>query len=701
MFKRVLPLIFLFLFTLLLFRPWWQNEKLPIPADTIVGLYHPWRDLYVKDFPSGVPFKNFLITDSVRQLYPWRELAMGYLRQGKMPSWNPYVLTGVPLAANIQSAPFYPLNILYLLGPFSQIWSLQVVLQILLGGIFMIMYLRNKNLKPEAISVGVLSWVGSGFFIAWLEHNTLVQAAIWLPLMLLCIDKKWFLLLVGAITFSFFAGAPQIFLYVIGMVVAYALWNKKLIWLLLPLGLAAILTFPQWSVTAQFGVNALRTVGIDAWKEPGWFLPWQNLAQFLAPDYFGNPATLNYFGVWNYMEFVGYIGIFPTILAIVNLISRKSKQEWFFIIVLLVCLAFSLPSVFSEIPYKLHLPLITVVQPTRLMVLINFSLSIMAAFGMQSLLSGKQRKSLIIAVLLLSLGFVALWFGANNPISTRNLYLPILLFSLAVLTLGLSIWRPKLIWVAILILVFDLFRFGNKFESFSSPSFLFPQTLITKYLQENIGNYRIAAIDDRIFPPNFSVHYKIPIISGYDSLLPKRSVELLNAIDKSSLSRIVVPKNYNSQIFDLLGVKYVLSLDPIKSDKLTLVFEEGQTKVYENKKVLPRSFFIKRVFIAGDPQSAIERLFSSDFNAWEEAVTEGIFKTTQFSIGSAEINEYSPSEVIVNTSNSGDGLLVLTDTYYPGWVVSIDGVDAKINVVDYALRGVIVPAGQHKVRFSI
>src|SRR2546423_82401 len=82
------------------FRPFLFQYKLPIPADTIVGLYHPFRDLYAKEYPRGIPFKNPLTTDPVRQQYPWRYLAIGLEEKFQLPLWNPYTFAGMPLLAN-------------------------------------------------------------------------------------------------------------------------------------------------------------------------------------------------------------------------------------------------------------------------------------------------------------------------------------------------------------------------------------------------------------------------------------------------------------------------------------------------------------------------------------------------------------------------------------------------------------------------
>src|SRR5581483_10128480 len=98
--KQYFILIFAFL-VLYFFKPFFLNSLLPIPSDTIVGLYHPYRDLYAQTNPNGLPFKNFLITDPVRQQYPWKNLAIQTEKKGEIPLWNPYNFSGTPLLANL------------------------------------------------------------------------------------------------------------------------------------------------------------------------------------------------------------------------------------------------------------------------------------------------------------------------------------------------------------------------------------------------------------------------------------------------------------------------------------------------------------------------------------------------------------------------------------------------------------------------
>ena len=109
----LLPVLAFFFFA----QPLFLKGYIPIPADDLIGLYYPFRDLYAVTNPNGIAYKNFLITDPIRQQYPWRDLSISIEKQLQLPIWNPYSLTGTPLLANFQSAVFYPLNVLFFIFP--------------------------------------------------------------------------------------------------------------------------------------------------------------------------------------------------------------------------------------------------------------------------------------------------------------------------------------------------------------------------------------------------------------------------------------------------------------------------------------------------------------------------------------------------------------------------------------------------------
>ena len=100
--KDVIALLFFVLIVGVFFYRTIVFGKLPVPSDSLVGLYHPYRDALAVQYPNGIPFKNFLITDPVRQQIPWRMSAVTAIRLGRLPLWDASTFSGSPVLANIQ-----------------------------------------------------------------------------------------------------------------------------------------------------------------------------------------------------------------------------------------------------------------------------------------------------------------------------------------------------------------------------------------------------------------------------------------------------------------------------------------------------------------------------------------------------------------------------------------------------------------------
>ncbi len=771
-----LPILLLSTVILLFFYPVALFGKLPVPADTIIGLYHPFRDLYAKEYPRGIPFKNSLITDPVRQQYPWRFLTIFTEKNLVLPLWNPYSMAGSPLLANLQSAPFYPLNILLFLPDFSIWWSVIILLQPLLGGIFMYLFLRNLSLTKYSAFFGGFIYAFCGFSIAWLEWGTIGHVALWLPLILLSIDKvfditplchpdrpkgaegshaakllpthlnkkliPWSSIFIFSLSSAFFAGHLQTFfyLYIISLLYFVVRWmqfgkSKNILFIYLILNtLYIILTSIQWYPTLQFILKSAREVDQIPFQKEGWFLPVQHLIQFFAPDFFGNPTTLNYWGVWNYGEFIGYIGIFPLIMACFALFYRYDKKTLFFGSIFFLSLFFALPTWLARLPFELQIPFLNTAQPTRLLFLTDFSLSILAALGLDYFIRKQEKGKIIYPLIFLFLVYLSLWaFVIFAPSATRllpenintaknNLYFPTLVFSLIVLTSLLFLFiknkNSQTIFILLVIglTVFDLFRFAYKFTPFTPEKYLFPEASSLSFLQKYSDVSRIMTTDAMILPPNFSVMYHLQSIDGYDPLYLRRYGELIAAMERNApdikppfgFNRIINPHNYGTKIADLLGVKYVLSLTDLSSPKLTKVFEEGTTKIYENKDAVERAFFVRGIYPSSGKQQTINAIFDKNIDLRQIAVVENwdSGKITFTSKGNkAEITKYRDNEVTIETNNKEEGFLVLTDTFYPAWHAKIcnntkaNCYETKIYLTDYNFRGIIVPKGKYTIIF--
>lgn len=739
---RFFSFTFLFFAIVFFYAPFLFSFKLPIPADSIVGLYSPYRDFYSASYPNGIPFKNFLITDPVRQTYIWKELSIDVIKSGHLPLWNPYEMAGKPLISNFQSGVFYPLNLIFFVLPFAFSWSVFIMMQTVLGGIFTFWYLRNLKINAYASLLGSLSILFSGFSISWLEWGTVISTSLWLPLLLLSIDKifhnakphkisrKWFIVYTFALISSFFAGHLQTFFYLFLICTFYFIFRlrenkghkKTLVAFLVANVVFIVVTVVQWVPTLQFINLSARELDQNYRTVEGWFIPWKHLIQFVSPDFFGNPVTLNYWGTWNYGELVGFIGVLPLLFSFFSFFKKNSTVV-FFLSVALISLLFALPTGISKVPYVYNLPFLSSAQPTRLIFLVSFSLSVLASFGFDTIINYKKvSRKFLIPPFVVGAVFILLWVAVitNSPVlfgsaaealtAKRNLIFPSAIFMVGIILLFLLFrlkserLRQGVIILIVIVAFFDLLRFAQKFTPFTNPSYLYPNTHSIDFLKEQKGAFRIAVMDRRIMPPNFFTHYKLQTIEGYDPLYLRSYAEYITAMERGKpnitqpfgFNRIITPHNLNSSLFDLLNVVYVLSFDELKDPKLLKVFEEGQVKIYKNINAFPRAFFVQRV--VGEVND-ISGLFENDLKTTAVVLDQSI-PQENLSIGTVAITKYGENKVELATSNTGDGFLVLTDTFYPTWSVFIDGVKSTIYPTDHIFRGVYVPKGNHVILFK-
>ncbi len=720
---------FFLVLCLIFFYPVVLQGKFPVPSDALVGLYHPWRDLYSETNPRGVPFKNFLITDPVRQQIPWRKQAIDEFKEGRIPTWNPYNFSGTPLSANIQAGIWNPFNIFFFILPFQTAWSFLIMLAPMLAGVFFYLYARHKKVHVAAALIGAITWSFSGFFISWLTWGTIDQTVLWLPLILLSIDHLlespknnrksliWSGILAASLISSFLAGHIQVALYIYGLAFVYGVfqvWNEKKklnLWLVGSVLVGMAITSIQWIPFVQFLTVSSRLTDASAWLKDGWFLPWQHLVGFIAPDFFGNPATLNYFGVWNYGELTGYIGMLPVIFALGAACIRKDWLTRFFAIVTGLTFLFLFPTPIAKIPYLLHIPVLSTLQPTRLMVLIDFCLAMLAVLGLDHFFRNTNKK-VYIGVGIVLIGLLLAWgFGAANPVSKRNLYVPSAVFASSVVLIGLlsikKIRKTVLFAACIMLVVLDLFRFGWKFTPFTDAQYFFPETSVLKFLESQQKPFRILSLDNEILPPNTAAYYGIESVEGYDPIYNIRYEEFMAAVNRNApnidgpfgFNRIITVSSLASPLTPLLNAKYILTKNPLNDANMELMYSEGETKVYFYKPALPRMFAVDSVLSVSSNKQMIDMMYGSTFSVSKQAVTMDFdmpVAPTQPS-DRVTILEGKSSTIMAESDLFNDHFVVILNVFDDGWKAFIDGVETKIYRTDYTFQGIVVPKGKHKI----
>ncbi|MBN1218200.1 MAG: YfhO family protein [Anaerolineae bacterium] len=282
------------------------------------------------------------------QFWPWHQLVKTSVLTAEWPLWNPLLGNGTPLLANLQTAVFYPPNLLYLFLPVEHGLTLSVVLHLILAELLMYIYARYIDLSPFAATVSALTYMFSGYLIGRTQFVTMVNAIAWFPLLLLLGDRiatrrqhRDILWLGLVLAIQFLAGHAQLWFYGLWLSGAYIFFrswqaagqpnhtrliNPKQCWLAvglaglkfgLAVGLAMLLAAVQILPTAELTAQSARQSGAERLFALSYsFWPWR-LITLLAPDFFGHPARGNYWGYANYWEDHAYIGVLPFLLALI------------------------------------------------------------------------------------------------------------------------------------------------------------------------------------------------------------------------------------------------------------------------------------------------------------------------------------------------------------------------------------------------
>jgi len=155
-----------------------------------------------------------------------------------------------------------------------------------------------------------------------------------------------------------------------------------------------------------------------------------------------------------------------------------------------------------------------------------------------------------------------------------------------------------------------------------------------------------------------------------------------------------------------MGANTLLLLNEVSPKGLDLLFKGSLFSAYSIPGAHGRLYFAERASHYKPGMNFPTQVLSISQDTDAVAVVEGMGNPIPELIpeippgrGKAVFEQDDPDEVLIRTENASKGLLVLRDSWYPGWQAFIDGKRTRIFRVNGCFRGVIVPAGEHKVRF--
>ncbi|MCL4418168.1 MAG: YfhO family protein, partial [Actinobacteria bacterium] len=374
--KNFWPLILIGIIVLLFFFPIFKGN-MPFPGDLLVNSNPYSSQSFLGYNPGGYPNKA-QGADVITEIYPWRHFSIDQIKQGEIPFWNPHNFSGNPQIANFQTALFYPLNILYLILPFNLSWTLIIMLQPFLAGIFMFLFLKKGvGLKDFASFIGAVSFSFSSYMSVWIQYGNIGSTLLWLPLILLLIKNFVskitalnFLILSLSLCMSFLAGYIQGVFYIYILSFLYYLYLvlqekkkvknlKKHILFLVAILTPVLITFFQILPTIQLFSDSTRGAYTLSQIEKN-LSPIMNWITIVFPDFFGNPATRNYWLDGTYIERVLYPGSVVLLFAVFSVFNKiKITERKFFLVVGIISLVIA-----TNFPFVKYLYLIPIAART-------------------------------------------------------------------------------------------------------------------------------------------------------------------------------------------------------------------------------------------------------------------------------------------------------------------------------------------------
>jgi len=150
--------------------------------------------------------------------------------------------------------------------------------------------------------------------------------------------------------------------------------------------------------------------------------------------------------------------------------------------------------------------------------------------------------------------------------------------------------------------------------------------------------------------------------------------------------------NNNINVLNMLNTKYII-----------IENEQNQVFPYENEEAAGNAWFIEKLQTLTNENEVLLSLDSLNFKQRAMSSQAFDYPATYIVDSTATINliNHQPNYLKYSSNNANDGFAVFSEIYYSnGWKVFIDGKEQPMERVNYILRGLFVPKGNHTIEFK-
>ncbi len=577
-----------------------------------------------------------LIGDPMAYSYPMRVVAWDMIRSGSLPLWTPFIFSGYPLLSMAQLGLGYPLTWVYLFLPGHWAETLYVIAPFLLAPAFLYAYVRTLGRSRTAALLAGLSFAYGGMMGSKLSNGMLPNAVMWLPLLLIAIERsrrgRFLLCLVGGATaysMSVLTGIGQ------GIVMTGLIAGGYAVFVA-----ATDLRQERWGVLRPIGVAAgaaILALGVASFQIfESWPVVRLSVRSELTYEIFGQlslPIWRAFLALWipiyYHIESAPYLPPLVLGLAIVGVVTALRKpganHQALFWVVVAVISAVLIPGTYTPI-YRLlyQIPILNKFRgASRHSFGWTLGLSILGAYGWDALsilrarLAMPRRESLIAVGMSVSaaLSLLVAWLWMRDvavrvPIlseaalseATRSYWLFKVAFVILT-SIGLwCIWRMRCSSVRDLLLagclswmcfvepsLFMVYSWsypaipGSWFEAVRPP---------TRFLKEYATGLeriylRVVGFDARDLEPrnldflNLAARHKLQNIAGYEPLILQRYSSALGDVWLDGVrGKLASPADFSlfdprSHVLDLLSTSVVVGYSNLEVSLPSTIEKEG------------------------------------------------------------------------------------------------------------------------------
>ncbi|MBI5116289.1 YfhO family protein [Candidatus Poribacteria bacterium] len=691
---------------------------------TILVYFWPlvWTDKYIY---GGLDIR--------RSLYLFRKVTYDTMRGGELPLWLPYLYCGMPLLASFLATPFYPLDLafMFLRIPLPASFNWDLLIHLVAAQVFSFLFFR-RMLRCRTAAVFCSLWFWNELFLGSITtgDGLNIRAMLLAPVVFYFVEAglsesgrpRHFLFGSLAVSMQLLCGGLQITLYTMAAVTAYAVfeltiraWRREdaprlagrfIAMIVCALAIASVHLMPAW----EYSRLSVRATGIPWFR--AWGLEPYQLIDYVIPMFEGEGKGH------------GYFGMAALVLAGYSLIFWKDRRKYFFAALGIISILYAMGGSTRVSSFLAGLPLVRDFRgPFRGSILFNFSVFVLAGGLMANALtqsnasrSRRQRVGFAVMSILLAGGFLmAIFlahghseaFGARAAISGGFL-------TISVIAAFLLIFSDRLKTVAgfslVALLACDLtLNYGLRYSPASVKDMFAEDWTVPLLKKESVGQ-RVAVYN--------TAH------SNYFGLF---GIEAANGHHPFPLARHAgfLPLLKNPKTASLAGVAdnvyYQLGENRLPYDPPVGLAEEtanqsltvrNEKNPIESARVIiepatiapsPRAFLAQRYRVI-PPEMILGAMRERAFDPSREAILEknpGMTpaREKRSKQGTATVAARGANETVVETACDDGAILVLCDSYYPGWQAEIDGHRTELLRADYIFRAVVLPPGKHGVVF--